>query len=381
MKLRGVNLGNWLSLEKWMQPELFHGVDGEDEMDFFAQLPPQEACSRLRTHYETYITQNDFAFMADAGVNMVRIPIPYYIYGEPGRPASIDCLDHAFDWAEQYGLKILIDLHSVRGGQNGFDNSGACGLCTWHKHPEYVEETLQLLESLAKRYAERPSLMGIGPINEPASEHIMALNAFLFRDRYPERVAQSEAVPDSFLRQFYLDVYRRVKPLLPEHAVIVLSDQFDLSRWADFMPREEYPGVWLDAHKYLTFSEGMFTYNGLPSAYAYQADADHEIHGGLIMENYLKLIRNVFLKDILEAAEHHPVMVGEWCLVQNMDDIKNAGSEAEVQALYRQLADAHIAAWDEAEGGAYWSYKATDTRPDAWDFRKCIDNGWLTYRA
>ncbi|MBR4503272.1 MAG: cellulase family glycosylhydrolase [Clostridia bacterium] len=379
MKLRGVNLGNWLSLEKWMQPELFEGIDGEDELDFFSLLPEKESCARLRKHYETYITEADFAFMAEAGVNLVRIPIPYYIFGEPGRPASVDCLDKAFDWAEKYAIRVLIDLHSVRGGQNGFDNSGSCGLCTWHKHPEYVEETLQLLERLAVRYAHRPALFGIGPVNEPASDHIMALNAFLFRDKYPERVARSEAVPDEFLKRFYLDVYRRLKPLLPENAVIVLSDQFDLSRWADFMPRDEFPGVWLDAHKYLTFSEGMFAYNGLPSGYAYHADGQ-EIHGGLIMENYLKLIRNVFLQDVLRAAEHHPVMVGEWCLVQNMEDIKNAAGDEEIRTLYRQLADAQMDAWDRVEGGVYWSYRVTDARPDAWDFRKCVRRGWLKYR-
>ena len=378
MKLRGVNLGNWLSLEKWMEPELFAGFEGEDELDLFEKLPEQEALARLREHYETYITEADFAFMADAGVNLLRIPIPYYIFGEAGRPASIDCLDRAFDWAEKYGMKILVDLHSVRGGQNGFDNSGACGLCTWHKHPEYVEETLQLLETLARRYAQRKALFGIGPINEPANENIMSLNAFLFGKKYPERVAQSEAVPDSFLEQFYLDVYRRLKPLLPDDAVIVLSDQFDLSHWENFMPRDEYPGVWLDAHKYLTFSEGMFAYDGLPSAYAYRAK-DEQIQGGLILENYLRLIRDIFAKDVLRAAQFHPVMVGEWCLVQNMEDIKNARDPEQVKALYRQLADAHLEIWEQAEGGAYWSYKVADDLPDAWDFRKCVKNGWLTY--
>ena len=380
MKLRGVNLGNWLSLEKWMEPELFSGFEGEDELDLFEKLPREEAMSRLRRHYETYITEEDFAFMAQAGVNLLRIPIPYYIFGEEDRPASIDCLDRAFDWAEKYGMKILVDLHSVRGGQNGFDNSGACGLCTWHKHPEYVEETLCLLETLAKRYAGRTALFGIGPINEPANENIMSLNAFLFGKQYPERVEQSEAVPDSFLEQFYLDVYRRLKPLLPADAVIVLSDQFNLARWENFMPKDEYPGVWLDAHKYLTFSEGMFTYNGLPAAYAYAAQSQ-QIQGGLILQNYLRLIKNVFAAEVLRAGEFHPVLVGEWCLVQNMEDIKNAQNAEEVKALYRQLADAHLEIWEQAEGGAYWSYKISDEElPEAWDFRKCVKNGWLSYK-
>ena len=378
MKIRGVNLGNWLALEKWMEPELFRDVDGEDELDFFEHLSEEESMRRLREHYETYIQEEDLAFMAKAGVNLLRIPVPYYIYGEEGRPASIDCLDRVFDWADKYGIKVLIDLHSVRGGQNGFDNSGSCGLCTWHKHPEYVEETLQLLEKLARRYADRKSLFGFGPINEPANENIMSLNAMLFREKYPDRVSQSEAVPDEFLKQFYLDVYRRVKPLLPEDAVIVLSDQFDLSRWADFMPRDQFPGVWLDAHKYVCFSEGMIAYDGLPGAEAYRS-ASSQIQGGLIMDNYLKLVRDVFLPDILKAAQHHPVMVGEWSLVQNMKDIKNAADDEEVRSLYRTLSGAHLEAWDQVEGGVYWSYKVADTEQDAWDFRKCINKGWLTY--
>ena len=380
MKLRGVNLGNWLSLEKWMEPELFSGFEGEDELDLFTKLPKEEAMSRVRKHYETYITEEDFFFMAKAGVNLVRIPIPYYIFGEEDRPASIDCLDQAFDWGEKYGIKILIDLHSVRGGQNGFDNSGACGLCTWHKHPEYVEETIALLERIARRYADRKALFGIGPINEPANANIMALNAFLFGKQYPERVSISEAVPDSFLEKFYLEVYRRIKPLLPKDAVIVLSDQFDLSHWENFMPKEEYPGVWFDAHKYLTFSEGMFAYDGLPSGYGYLASKSEQIQGGLILPNYLRLIRDVFAAEVLRAAKFHPVLVGEWCLMQNMEDIKNAKNEEEIKELYRQLADAHLEVWEQAEGGSYWSYKVADELPEAWDFRKCVQNGWLSYQ-
>lgn len=384
MKLRGVNLGNWLSLEKWMQPEMFEGFEGEDEMDFFENLSREEAFSRLHDHYENYITEYDFAFLAEAGANLVRIPIPYYIYGEEDRPASIEYLDRAFEWGDKYGIKILIDLHSVRGGQNGFDNSGCCGLCTWHKHPEYVEETLQLLEKLAKRYSAHPALFGIGPLNEPANWNLWQRNVALYKDIYPERVAQSEAVPDDFLRQFYMDCYHRLRPLLPDDAIIVLADQFELSRWEDFMPKDEYPGVWIDAHKYLIFSEGMFEYEGLPlegAASAYSVAAgDEKVQGGLILQNYLRLIRDVFAKDVLRAAQFHPIMVGEWSMVQNMEDIKNAESDSEVRELYRQLADAHIETWDQVEGGAYWVYKVTDEEHPAWDFCKCVKNGWLSYR-
>ena len=33
-------------------------------------------------------------------------------------------MDRLLDWAETYGLSVLIDIHGVIGSQNGFDNSG-----------------------------------------------------------------------------------------------------------------------------------------------------------------------------------------------------------------------------------------------------------------
>ena len=37
-EIRGVNLGNWLVLEKWMEPELFRGTTAEDETELCIQL-------------------------------------------------------------------------------------------------------------------------------------------------------------------------------------------------------------------------------------------------------------------------------------------------------------------------------------------------------
>jgi glucan 1,3-beta-glucosidase len=48
-KIRGVNLGNWLVLEKWMHPPLFHGVDAEDETDLCLLLSDDEKRARLKS--------------------------------------------------------------------------------------------------------------------------------------------------------------------------------------------------------------------------------------------------------------------------------------------------------------------------------------------
>lgn len=399
MKIRGVNLGNWFCLEKWIKPELLDGCDELDELGFVTAMP-EESRKRLEEHYRTYITEKDFSFMAEEGVNLVRIPVNYTVFGDvEGRVGHIEQLDLAFAWAEKYNMKILLDLHTVKGGQNGFDNSGCCALCTWHKHPEYVEETYQLLEKLARRYADSPALFGIEPLNEPATEDIIAANIGRYGSKYPERAAQSEAVPDEFLKEFYLEVYRRLKPILPEHAVIVLSDQFNLSKWENFMPKDQYPGVWLDGHKYICFSEGMLEQgeNGYAAVgEQIQSDAELRIPGqdesgyasagaqvqtNAELKKYLELVKEGFLKDIQQAAQFHPVMVGEWGIVNHMNSIQNAANEKEAASYYRALADAQIAAWETCEGGVFWTYRLdNEEEDDAWDFRTCVKNGWLSYR-
>lgn len=147
MKIKGVNLGNWLVLEKWMDPALFEGTDAADEYNLPLRLPREVYEARIKIHRAEYITERDFAIIKGMGLNAVRIPVPYFIFGD--RPPFIGCveeLDHAFDWAEKYGLKVLIDLHTVPYSQNGFDNGGLSGVCRWSQMPEEVEFVLNLDE-------------------------------------------------------------------------------------------------------------------------------------------------------------------------------------------------------------------------------------------
>ena len=37
---------------------------------------------------------------------------------------AIDYLDTLLDWARAYGLSVLLDVHTQKDSQNGFDNSG-----------------------------------------------------------------------------------------------------------------------------------------------------------------------------------------------------------------------------------------------------------------
>ena len=140
-KLRGVNLGGWLVLEKWMTPSLFEGLEATDETTWCVELGEQ-AESTLKNHWDRFITRDDFAWLASRGINAVRIPLGHWIFG-PDYPyhrtyganpypfvvGGIAVLDRAFDWAEELGLHIVLDQHSAPGCQNGFDNGGIKDVC------------------------------------------------------------------------------------------------------------------------------------------------------------------------------------------------------------------------------------------------------------
>ena len=143
-KLRGVNLGSWLLLEKWMVPSLFEGLEATDETTWCAELGPA-AAERLRRHWASFVTREDFAWIAARGLNAVRIPIGHWIFGpdypyhpkygahrHPFVTGGIEVLDRALDWAQEFGLRVIIDLHAAPGCQNGFDNGGIKDVVEWH---------------------------------------------------------------------------------------------------------------------------------------------------------------------------------------------------------------------------------------------------------
>ena len=184
MYVKGVNLGNWLVLEKWMSPALFEGTTAEDEYNLPRQLSREVYEARIQIHRSEYITERDFVSIKAMGMEAVRIPVPYFIFGD--REPFIGCireLDQAFNWAERYGLEILIDLHTAPLGQNGFDNGGICGVCRWSQEPEEVEFVFSVLERLAKRYGTRKGLWGIEVLNEPITENAWKL--MYVPSRYP----------------------------------------------------------------------------------------------------------------------------------------------------------------------------------------------------
>ena len=309
--IKGVNLGNWLVLEKWMNPALFDGTTADDEYYLPTQLDPAVYEARIRTHRAEYINERDFATIKSWGLNSVRIPVPYFIFGD--RAPFIGCideLDKAFNWAEKYGLTILIDLHTAPMSQNGFDNGGISGVCKWAQLPDEVEFVLSVLERLARRYGHRRALMGIEIINEPNTTTCwpMANVTERYKAVDPELAEGTGPIAFDWLKNFYITAYHRLrdadKGALPADKAVVFHDGFDIEQWKDFMRgpdgklAPEFKNVVLDTHQYLMTAETM----GCPQT----------------AEGYDDFVRNTYAPMIAEMSEYFPVIVGEWCLFNSV---------------------------------------------------------------
>jgi glucan 1,3-beta-glucosidase len=356
---RGVNLGNWLVLEKWMSPELFAGTSAEDETYLCRQLDETARRERFKVHRDSWISGRDFSYLAARGLDLVRLPVPYWVFGdhEP-LVGCIEYVDKAFGWAERYGIKILVDLHTVPDSQNGFDGGALCGVCKWHQQPDKVEVALEVLERLAARYRGREGLWGIEVVNEPISPELWVL--LDVPRRYPavdkEHAEGSEGVPTEFLKDYYRRAYARIRAQA-EDIRVVFHDGFR-DEWYGFFTEPDFTNIAVDTHQYLLM---------------------HTVRtGDQGLDGYLDYIQHDLANKLQEMAAHLPVLVGEWCL-DTSSKKANALSPPEKLEYYRNLWTAQSKAFVPATAWTYWAYKVLvdDPERDVWDLGKAVDLGYL----
>ena len=362
-KIRGTNFGNWLVLEKWMKPDVFEGSGAEDETWLSRKLPPEQLAQRLKQHRDTYITEEDFRAVKDYGLDTVRLPVPYHVFGD--RPPLVGCIeyvDKAFDWAEKYGVKILLDLHTVPGSQNGYDNGGITGVCKWCKNPAEVEFALTVLERLAQRYGTREGLYGIEVLNEPISWIVYVTAPSTGKAEDKEEAKGSGYVPLSFLKPFYKDAYARLRRYLPVDKVVMFHDGFRLTSWNRFFRESGMKNVQLDTHIYIFAME-----NFVPIARPW------------VYRLYIAMCK----RQIRSTQKAVPVVVGEWCICNKY--ASRAAQETQKEK-FQTIARLELDAWDEAAGWFYWNYQLLRDREtptdepwkESWDLSRCFRRGWLT---
>ncbi|KAJ6261326.1 glucan 1,3-beta-glucosidase [Drechslerella dactyloides] len=248
MPMRGVNIGGWLLLEPFITPSLFNKYDKSngvvDEYTLSKYLGAKQTAQVMEKHYATFVTEQTFQEIAAAGLDHVRIPYPYWIVtpetGDPYLPrVGWRYLLRGIEWARKYGLRVKLDLHSVQGGQNGWNHSGRQGVLNWLNGTDGAangQKVLDMHDQLSQFFAQ-PRYKNIitlyGLVNEPR------MTALVLNDVLNWTANAYEIVRGNGL-----------------NAKIVFGDGFlGLENWKGKLAG--YEGLVLDVHQYVIFNIGQ----------------------------------------------------------------------------------------------------------------------------
>jgi aryl-phospho-beta-D-glucosidase BglC (GH1 family) len=173
IRLQGVCIGGWMNLENFINgyPGSEHGVRaamvealGASRAAFFFE--------RLLDHM---LAEADLEFLAQLGVNTVRLPFNYRHFESEQAPfqyleSGFARLARAVEWCGRHGLYAILDLHAVPGWQNPdwHSDNGSRQALFWHSRHQQ-DRFVALWEELARRFAGNAAVAGYNVMNEPVT--------------------------------------------------------------------------------------------------------------------------------------------------------------------------------------------------------------------
>lgn len=248
LRSSSVNLGGWLNLEPFITPALYEPFNGSavDEWTLSTLIQQRDGnLDAIENHYATFITEEDFAQITAAGLNWVRIPLPFWAIetysNEPFLArTSWSYFLKAIQWARKYGLRINLDFHAAPGSQNGWNHSGKLGEINFLNGVMGVANAqrgldyIRILAEFISQPEYRDVIPFFGILNEP----------------------NGGTIPENTMKAFYAEVYRIVRtasgagqgngPVISFHEAF-----FGLSEWVGFLQGADR--IALDSHPYLVF--------------------------------------------------------------------------------------------------------------------------------
>ena len=294
---KGVNLGGWISQ--------------------FAKYDTK--------HFDSFITEEDIAFIAGLGFDHVRVPVDYNVLeDEEGnyKERGFLYLQKCRDWCEKYGLNMLIDLHECFG--YSFDPLKKDMDRKRFFYDENLQERfLKLWREIAVRFRSWPDQVAFEPLNEVVLGEVAdAWNALA--GRYIRMMR--EIVPDSWL------VIGGV------HYNSVLS-----------VPLLDFPTDEKTVYNFHCYEPMIFTHQG-----AYWVEGMPG--GGAVYQDGIREIGPGFFEDIFAPAlkkaekDNIPLYCGEYGVIDLADG----------ESKIRWLEDIHSVFRKYGIGHALWNYKEKD---------------------
>ncbi|KAM6500636.1 exo-beta-1,3-glucanase [Amanita muscaria] len=384
-RMRGVNIGGWLNTEPVRTPALFEPYAATnnpaiDEWTLSLNLAQNGGIQQLENHYKTFITEQDFAQIAGAGLNYVRISLPYWAIevrdGEPFYPkVAWTYFLKAIKWARKYGLRINLDLHAVPGSQNGWNHSGRFGVIGFLNGPmgyANAQRTLDYIRIIAEfvsqpQYRDVVTMFGI--INEPAGQ----------------------TMGHGVLGSFYVEAYNIIRKASGVGAgmgpYISVHDGFESRvNWINFIPNGDR--IAIDSHPYVAFGDEqsdapIATFAQTPcNLWGQQVNASLGAFGVTIAGEFSNAVNDcgLYLNGVnigtrFEGTYGVKGPVGDcapWMDWENWN--------ADMKANIKHFA---MASMDGLQNYFFWTWKIGNSsvtgkvQAPAWSYKLGLDNGWM----
>ncbi|KAE8228181.1 hypothetical protein CF326_g6898 [Tilletia indica] len=381
-KVRGVNLGNWLVLEPWMDNNASQVLNANainapgahvviDEYTMGLYLDPEFLTQFFTDHFESWITEDDFRQIAAAGLNHVRIPIGHWAFPDcieanvAYQPLNrFDKLKQGVMWAQKYNLKVWIDLHGTPGSQNGYPGSGRAGAAHWPNNATFMDMTQKAFNYLVEEFTKstyKGTVTAIQPVNEPIGAYQKNVQTLL-NSYYPwswDALAYPNGVNNA-----------------ASSVMLVTHDAWQgLSYWQSFYNQTQSERVMMDAHPY-------FVYGPQETNSTDSFRLDEVCQYGL---------------KITQSQRYYPTVAGEWSIgapngdnIPALRDLPNSDqvifpytNKYPFTQRYMQFLAINFRAqqqvYEEGSGWMFWNWKHLAFADQS--YQTGIKYGWLPANA
>ena len=218
--LRGLGVGEWYNIESYMihvdSPD--QGGMGESKLRsaLVTALGQAGADKFFATWEANVVTAADVALWATWGVNSIRLPINYHSISSADGTYIEDGfkkIDAFIALCKAQNIYVILDLHAAPGAQNCEQMSdspdGVAHL--WKEPSAYRQWTIDVWQTIAKRYAGETTVGGFDIFDEP----------------YDTESSGDFASGPAVLRQMYVDITSAIRTVDPNHILF-----FEGTNWS-----------------------------------------------------------------------------------------------------------------------------------------------------
>jgi glucan 1,3-beta-glucosidase len=432
--IRGVNIGGWLVLERYITPYLFTVTSCDVQGDFryfpnqvdaptgtnvslysssectpLDPLPldewtltqsfhdPRIAARYLQIHYDHFVTLQDIETLKRHGVTHVRVPLPHWILQSIQQEPFVSggawsYFARLVQWCRNVGIQVWPDLHTAPGSQNGFDNSG-------HLKSEMTCRGWDTVNSDGPNddnYDNMDTRNTLPPHVLQTLDILQEITRQIQQDGMTDVVTGFGLLNEPFsdcsidiVREYYNQGLNIVRTNMGPQTHVYVGDMFDSGRWNDGYWSDDsiYNGTYLDSHIYQSFE--VHTRALSPKqhiALVCQRDHVDVVQCCYDNGNPSKGLKRIFA----EWSASFDQSVGDQVpslmqsIVQNgVADKFDRQLSMERKAFLKNFVQAQMVSYEaldapiESAGWFFWNIKMEGGIFAEWDFLRGIREGWI----